>query len=438
MERTTELDKEIIAKAEAMQEKMTKRRRDIHKHPESGWTEFRTASLVIKELKNLGYTVLMGASVNNPSEQQGVPDAAVLEKCMKRAISEGADSDLVKKMAGGLTGVVGIMDTGRPGPTVALRFDMDCNDVDEAADEKHRPYKEGFSSVHKHCMHACGHDGHTTAGLGVAELLAEYKDTLCGRIKLIFQPAEEGVRGARCMLAAGVADDVDYLLASHLMPPKVGWLAYSLTGILATTKFDADFTGMPAHAGANPEIGHNAMLAAATAAINIQAIPRHSAGISRVNVGVLNAGTGRNVVPANAHLEIETRGETTEINEYVYKRAVEILEGAAKMQEVSVKITRTGSASGADSSPELAEHIRKTAERLGQFDKLEPAFVGASEDCSWFMERVQKNGGQAVYIAVGGSQAAVNHNNWFDFDERALVLDVEILTAVAMELLMKK
>ena len=438
MERTTELDKEIIAKAEAMQEKMTKRRRDIHKHPESGWTEFRTASLVIKELKNLGYTVLMGASVNNPSEQQGVPDAAVLEKCMKRAISEGADPDLVKKMAGGLTGVVGIMDTGRPGPTVALRFDMDCNDVDEAADEKHRPYKEGFSSVHKHCMHACGHDGHTTAGLGVAELLAEYKDKLCGRIKLIFQPAEEGVRGARCMLAAGVADDVDYLLASHLMPPKVGWLAYSLTGILATTKFDADFTGVPAHAGANPEIGHNAMLAAATAAINIQAIPRHSAGISRVNVGVLNAGTGRNVVPANAHLEIETRGETTEINEYVYKRAVEILEGAAKMQEVSVKITRTGSASGADSSPELAEHIRKTAERLGQFDKLEPAFVGASEDCSWFMERVQKNGGQAVYIAVGGSQAAVNHNNWFDFDERALVLDVEILTAVAMELLMKK
>ena len=194
MERTTELDKEIIAKAEAMQEKMTKRRRDIHKHPESGWTEFRTASLVIKELKNLGYTVLMGDSVNNPSEQQGVPDTSVLEKCMKRAISEGADPDLVKKMAGGLTGVVGIMDTGRPGPTVALRFDMDCNDVDEAADEKHRPYKEGFSSVHKHCMHACGHDGHTTAGLGVAELLAEYKDKLCGRIKLIFQPAEEGVR----------------------------------------------------------------------------------------------------------------------------------------------------------------------------------------------------------------------------------------------------
>jgi metal-dependent amidase/aminoacylase/carboxypeptidase family protein len=93
---------------------------------------------------------------------------------------------------------------------------MDANDLVEAAEEKHRPFREGFASVNKGAMHACGHDGHTATGLGVAEVLVGLKDRLAGTVKLIFQPAEEGVRGAKAMVARGVVDDVKYVVGAHL------------------------------------------------------------------------------------------------------------------------------------------------------------------------------------------------------------------------------
>lgn len=310
-----DIDQEIKDMAEHLYPEMVKRRRDLHRHPEAGWTEFRTASMVIHELEALGYEVHFGKEVIDGSQQMGLPDKEVLASCMERAVEEGADENLVAAMAGGKTGVVGILHTGRPGKTVALRFDMDCNEVEEASDEKHRPYRERFFSLHPGCMHACGHDGHTTAGLAIAKILSSLKDELVGTIKFIFQPAEEGVRGARAMVTKGIIDDADYLLGAHLMMPPVGFLGYDVRGFLATTKFDADFTGVPAHAGGMPECGKNALLAAANAAINIQGITRHSKGVTRINVGVLNAGTGRNVIPAHAHMEVETRGATTEVND---------------------------------------------------------------------------------------------------------------------------
>ena len=118
-------------------------------------------------------------------------------------------------------------------------------------------------------MHACGHDGHTAIGLGVATVLAEMKDQLRGTIKLFFQPAEEGVRGARAMVEAGVCDDVDFLLGAHLgfQAREVGTIITGGAGFLATSKMDAIFTGVPSHAGAAPEAGRNALLASATAAL---------------------------------------------------------------------------------------------------------------------------------------------------------------------------
>ena len=111
-------------------------------------------------------------------------------------------------MTGGKTGVMGVMEFDKPGPTVALRFDMDANDLVEAEDENHRPYTAGFASVNKGAMHGCGHDGHTAIGLTVARILAVLKEDLAGKVKLIFQPAEEGVRGAKAMVAKGIVDDV--------------------------------------------------------------------------------------------------------------------------------------------------------------------------------------------------------------------------------------
>ena len=144
--------------AQGLQEELVVMRRDLHKHPESGWTEFRTASIVVKELEKLGYAVAYGAEVVDEASMMGVPSEADLQKYMERAISEGADEAVVAKMAGGKTGVVAVLDSGKPGKTVGFRFDMDCNDVEEYAGADHRPIQEGFSSCHANAMHACGNN----------------------------------------------------------------------------------------------------------------------------------------------------------------------------------------------------------------------------------------------------------------------------------------
>lgn len=430
------LDEKIAQLAAELEEKTITRRRDLHRHPETGWTEFRTASIVIETLTKLGYDVRFGEDVIDETGMMGVPSDDVLMQQMKRAISQGANPELVAKMSGGKTGVVGMMKFAKPGKTVAMRFDMDCNDVTEATDDKHRPFKEGFSSINQGCMHACGHDGHTSAGLAIAEILATLKDELAGTVKFIFQPAEEGVRGAKGMMMKGIVDDVDYLLGAHLMSPKVGYLAYDVQGFFATSKFDATFKGIPAHAGGFPEVGKNALLAAANAAINLQAISRHSEGASRINVGVLNAGSGRNIIPADATIKVETRGATSEVNAYVYDHAKKIIESCAAMYENEVTITQMGGAVGGNNSPELSQKVGTIAKRLGIFQEFERLDeIGGSEDCSYFMEKVQKNGGQAAYLIIGASLTAVNHNLYFDFDEHVLALEAQLLATVATELM---
>ena len=432
------MDTKIIAAASALQEKTIARRRDFHKHAEAAWTEFRTAAYVAKTLTELGYTVTTGADTHDESAMMGVPSKAELERQMQRALEQGADKDWVAKMAGGKTGVVGTMKFAKPGPVVALRVDMDANDLVEAAEEKHRPFKEGFASINKGAMHACGHDGHTAVGLAVAEVLAGLKDELAGTVKLIFQPAEEGVRGAKAMMSKGVVDDVKYIVGMHLGVnlKKCGQVACKTEGFLATTKVDAVFTGTPAHAGAAPETGKNAILAACTATLNLHAISRHSQGASRVNVGVIQGGSGRNVIPANAVIKVETRGANSEINEYVYAEAVRIIEAAAAMQGCKVSMELMGGAAGCENDEALVARIRKVAERQKLLPDIVPAGnIGGSEDCTYFMERVQKNGGQAAFVMVGTELAAGHHDSFFDFNEAAMLPAIALMSGTAAELL---
>ena len=432
------MDADIIRAAQDLKDRTVAWRRDFHKHAEAAWTEFRTASIVAKALHGLGYRVLVGEEVIDPQAMMGVPSAPEMEQHFQRALAQGADPAWAEKMRGGRTGVVGVMTFGRPGPTVALRVDMDANDLGEAAEEKHRPFREGFASVNAGAMHACGHDGHTAIGLGVAEVLAGLKDRLAGTIKLIFQPAEEGVRGAKAMVARGVVDDVRYIVGSHLGVNlrKTGQVACRTEGFLATTKLDGIFTGVPAHAGGSPETGRNAILAAATATLNLHAISRHSKGASRVNVGVFQGGTGRNVIPAKAVIKVETRGATTEINEYVYGEAVRIIEAAATMHGVKAEIQLMGGAAGCDNDPALVARIEQVAKRQALFPEIVPAGnIGGSEDCTYFMERVQKNGGQAAFVIFGTELAAGHHDSFFDINEDALVPGIALLSGVAAELL---
>jgi aminobenzoyl-glutamate utilization protein A len=422
--------------ADEIEDRIVGYRRDFHRFAEAGWTEFRTASLVARRLTDLGLEVAVGCQVVKDEDRMGLPSPTVLEQQWQRALQQGGDPEFLSAVRGGFTGVVGILRNG-DGPTVGLRFDIDAVDIIESRDPAHRPVREGFASVNDGAMHACGHDGHTAVGLGVAEVLMALRDELRGTVKLVFQPAEEGVRGAKAMVGAGVVDDVEYMLGHHLYSGwPVGEIRPGRDNYLATTKFDAFITGTPAHAGGKPNEGRNALLAAATAVLNLHSIPRHKEGATRINVGRLNAGTGRNVVCPMAHLVVETRGATTELNDYVYENAVRVLQGAAAMHDCSLELRAMGSAQSASSDPELAERVEKIALGSQGFSLRKPEKGGGSEDFTYMMTRVQENHGLATNIGIGADLGGWGHHtSEFDFDERALRMAVELLTAVTLDLM---
>ena len=272
----------------------------------------------------------------------------------------------------------------------------------ESKKPSHRPEKEGFASINPGVMHACGHDSHGAIGLGVAEVMAELKDAFSGTVKLIFQPAEEGVRGAKAMVSAGIVDDVDFLFAQHVISGwKKGEIACGLSGYFASQKFDVTIKGKPCHAGSSPQGGKNAIQAAAAAILNLYAIPRHSDGPTRINVGKLTAGTSRNIICPEAYMAIETRGANNKLNDYMYENAVRVLKGAAKMYDCELKIKAMGSARTAESNEELKERVEKVAKKIGGFSFVTPQAKGGCEDYTYMMERVQEKGGLATHIGIG-------------------------------------
>ncbi len=415
----------FIAETAALAPQLSAIRRDFHRHAESGWTEMRTASIIAHTLRDLGYEVLTGRAVCDADARMGVPDDAVLTAAYERAKAEGADPEFLEETKDGFTGVIGIIRGERPGPVIGMRFDIDALGVAECIAETHTPAAADFVSRHDGVMHACGHDGHAAIGLGTAEILMRHRAELRGTVKLIFQPAEEGVRGAKSIVAAGHLDDVDILLGSHITGLPKGE-NYDITagagGSLATTKLDAHFTGRAAHAGGAPQNGDNAMLAMASAILNLHAIPRHGGGATRINVGRADAGTGRNVIPDRAKLELEIRGATTKLNKYMEDYARRIITAAADMHGCAVEMRIMGAADSLESSPELMEEVQKLAPLCG----LTPAdhlrgHSGGSEDFAYMMNRVQERGGQATFMRLMTPVAGPAHSPTFDFDERVLV-----------------
>lgn len=430
----------IKEKVKEIEPQLIARRRDLHKHPEPGWTEFRTAAIAMKRMKELGYTITYGVNAVKKEEMMGVPSKEVLEKEQKRAIEQGADPEFVKLMDGGLTGFWADMKFTDDHPRLAFRFDMDSNDANESTDLNHRPTKEGFASVNPGAMHACGHDGHVSIGLAVAEIVAGMKDKLKGSVRFVFQPAEEGLRGAGPMVAAGAVKDVDYIIGMHIgfQAAKKGMLICGAKGFLASTKWDVTFTGLAAHAGAAPQEGKNALLAASVAAINLHAISRHSDGVTRINVGKLIAGEGRNVLPPNALLVMETRGVTSELNEYMVKESGRIVKAAAEMWDCEYSIEVMGGTKSGESSPEMIEIVKEAAKEVPFYtDITDMKDFGAGEDYAHMMTEVQQHGGIGTFIQVGIDRTAGHHNNKFDFGEEALAPAVQLAATSAYKILGK-
>ncbi len=430
--------KRMIQEAKLLQEEAIRLRRDFHKYPECGFCEFRTAFKIVEYLKELGFDVKYGADVISKEHILGAPDFEMLSSERVRALSEGVPEDFLEVMLEGGTAVVATINGIGMGAdkTLAFRFDMDCNELSESESEEHRPFREGFSSIHPGCTHACGHDGHVTIGLILARLLADNKDRFSGKIKLIFQPAEEGVRGAAAMVAAGVVDDVDYFFSGHLglSANKRGKLACSTDGFLCASKFDAEFFGKSAHAGLAPQEGSNALLAAAQASLSLHGISRHGGGASRINVGVIQGGSGRNVIPDYAKIMFETRGENDSINTYMVENAQNIVKASAQIYGVESEMRCVGHAASFKPDIEFSKELYGVAAETDIFDDLVlVASMNASEDCTAFMNRVTQNGGKATNFLFGTELASPHHTPKFDIDEESLTDAAAFLAILAIK-----
>lgn len=405
-------------------------RRDLHRRPELGFTEIETAARVIAELTGVADELRYGSDVLDPTAAQGPPTEEALAGARDRASRAGVAPDLVQALDHGATGVVATVAGNRPGPVIGLRFDMDALPVTEDDSADHLPTREGFASERTGLMHACGHDGHTAIGVGLVRRLGADRD-FAGTVRAIFQPAEEGVKGATPMVAAGVLDGVEVMFGLHLgMDLPVGVVSAGVDGVMATRKFTVTFTGRSAHAALAPAEGRNALLAGATTALGLHGLPPVSGVTSRINVGRMVAGTTSNVIAESAVLECEIRASADSALAYLDERTEKIVTGAATMQEVDATLTTTGRSLVARCDDAVVEPMLTAAARVpGITEARRRAVMNASDDITVMMHAVQEAGGRATYAIVGADNPARHHNRSFDVDEAALPLAVQWLEA---------
>lgn len=383
--------------AESLRDELIARRRDFHMHPELGFEEFRTAGIVADELRKLGLEV-----------QTGI----------------------------GKTGVVGILEGTQEGPTILVRADMDALPILEENEVEYASQTPGK-------MHACGHDGHTTIALGVAKLLSHQREHLAGRVKFVFQPAEEVVGGAKAMVADGVLNDPrpDVTLGLHLWNSlPIGQLGVGDGPVMAGAGvFTIKVIGKGGH-GAAPHTSVDPVVCAAQIITALQSIvsrnvnPLDSAVIS---VTQLQAGTAFNIIPQDVVLRGTVRAFKPEVHEVVDQRMREICKGIAGAMGCSVDFESQVGTLPVRNDPTVSARVRNRFQQFVSSDGLllNERTMGA-EDVGLFMDDIP-----GMYFFLGAAvpsqeQYYGHHHPRFDFDENALPLGVALLSAAVAEYVM--
>ena len=368
-------------------------RRDIHANPELGFEEIRTAGVVARELSRLGI-----------AHQTGI----------------------------GRTGVVGLIEGGRPGPVLAIRADMDALPIEERTGLP-------FASTKPGLMHACGHDIHTTTLIGVATVLKELAPQLAGTIKLVFQPAEEGIGGMQAMIADGVMDGpkIDLALGFHNHPEiPVGNFGFVHGACLAAAdRFDIVVRGKSGHA-AYPHHAVDPIVAAAMLVAQLQTVvsrevrPTHPAVVT---VGAINGGTTYNIIPDACLIKGTVRTlhpPARDAAEAAIRRlAAGMLEGMRVACDVDY---RRGVPPLRNTDSVLEPTVAAVRHQLGDvIDEFEPSLGG--EDFALMADLVP-----AFQLRVGSSQPGRSdrlHNSAYQPDERCIGFGVQALSRAALELL---
>ena len=421
---------------------LTEYRREFHKYPENGWREFRTSARVAEILTGMGYDVAMGPDVIEPGSV-GEPERLSEEQIrqeMERAVRQGADPAFVKRTQG-WPGVMAVLDTGREGPVSAMRFEMDCLPYDEPQRPGYRPCDEGYLSCNPQSVHACGHDGHTAIGLGIAAELMKRKGELKGKIKLFFQPAEETFYGAQSIVDKGHLDDVMNFIAVHIAlsaenkPLPSHTVACGCRDFLSDRQLDVYLEGKAAHPCGASQEGKNALLAACSAALNIHSIAPHEEGLCRVNVGEIHAGVCANTIAPDAMMRIEYRGQKPAISEYAGQRIFDILEGTAKAYDLKYHYVDYGEVPAGASDYAMMEVVQRAAQKVPWFQTVYfEGNVGGTDDAAVMLTKVQQNGGIGSYVGIGADTTGPVHNPEFDFDEDCLQAAMELCVYAREEL----
>ena len=407
-----------------IEEELIRLRRHFHKYAEPAWMEFLTTAKIIEELENYNLDLYYGKEIYF-NKRMGLPEKSILES-YKNSISI---SDIEKKeeILDSYTGLIAVLDTKKIGPNIGFRFDIDANELCESNSLGHLPNILNFSSKNSFAMHACGHDAHMSIGIELAKILASNVKKLKGKIIFIFQPAEEGVRGAYSLMNNPIIDKLDYLAGMHIgMDVKSGEIGVGSHGFLATKKIDIIFKVKATHAGASPEKGHNALLAASSAVLNFNSLAQHSMGEARINVGKLNAGSGRNIIANKAKIEMEIRGENENIISYLYDGVNRIVEGSAISYDCSYEIEIKGQA------PSLISYDEEFIKNLRNYYKeksykLVDANLKGSEDIAYLLNEVRKAGGKTVHFILGSNLKDSHHSEEFDINEKDMLRGVDLM-----------
>ena len=376
-------------------------RRDFHMHPELGFREFRTGGIVAKELESLGMEVTKGV---------------------------------------GKTGVVGLLEGAKPGPTLLLRFDMDALPILEETGAEYVSQNPGV-------MHACGHDGHTAIGLTVAKMLHAQRDQLTGTIKFCCQPSEvanngEEVGGAEMMMRDGVLDGpkVDMSLSLHLWNEKpLGWLGVSNGPVMAGADiFHVRIIGRGGH-GAIPYAAVDPIVAAAQIVNALQTIvSRNVAPLDTAVVSVTNihGGTAFNVIPPEVKLEGTIRTFDSKVRQRVVQRFEQIARGVGEGMGCQVEVDIKRITPALVNNETITSRVQKTAERLLSETNLDSDYqTMTAEDMAFMQEKVP-----GCYFFVGSNDKARkldygHHHPKFDFNEEALIHASALMVAAALDIL---
>jgi amidohydrolase len=396
---------EIDGHAQRLTSSLVETRRDIHQHPELGFRETRTADLIARRLRKLGFEEV----------RTGV----------------------------GVTGVVAVLKGGRPGRIVAVRADMDALPIPELIDV---PYKSTVPNV----KHACGHDAHVAIALGVAEVMSRVRAQIPGTLLMFFQPAEEGDpdggrTGALRMLDDGLFTNPkpEAIFGLHVLPQiEIGRIGYNAGGAMAASdRFVITITGKKTH-GAYPHTGVDPVPVAAQVVMALQTIvsrQRNAVEPAVVSVGAIQGGNRFNIIADAVRLEGTARTLTKDGSQFVRTRMEAILKGITSSYGATYELKYEEGAPVTWNDPELTAASLPALRAVAGADHVysPPPQMGA-EDFAYYQQRMP---GFFFFLGVGnpGKQiTAMVHTEYFDIDEDALPLGVRAMSTVVLDYLFRR